>query len=218
MHSAAHAQAFAVNYNFSNTAANGFASDAVVASLGASPLTNGAGLLESGFGGARTSNPGLWHATTAASWTPGTDYFEFTLTPAAGYSMALTSFSANLIEGLEGTIDFYLTSSVSGFSAILGSTTSASDGTATLSFSGFNQNFSALTGATTLRIYGYTRKTPVEMPGDPFIFQATIDQIQVGGSLAVSAIPEPATYAAIFGGAVLLGAVWLRRRGRLLEN
>jgi hypothetical protein len=33
---------------------------------------------------------------------------------------------------------------------------------------------------------------------------------------AFSAIPEPSTYAAMFGAAALLGAVWHRRRQKLL--
>ncbi len=46
-----------------------------------------------------------------------------------------------------------------------------------------------------------------------FISSTSVDGLSLGGS--VSAIPEPSTYAAIFGALALVGTVWHRRRQRI---
>jgi hypothetical protein len=140
----------------------------------------------------------------AASWTgaaPGSNYFEFTLTPNAGYAFTTTSMTfgyratstgpTNL--AVRSSFDTYATNLASG--TITGDSVWRSSGTLTITLSGMNT-------ATTFRIFGSGASSGVGT--------FRVDDVTVNGS--VTAIPEPSTYAVILGAMALTGAIIRRRR------
>jgi len=139
----------------------------------------------------------------AASWTgvaPGSNYFEFTLTPNAGNVFSATSMTFGYRATSMGPTNFAVRSSVDTYTSnlasgsITGDSTWRSTGTLTITMSGMNT-------ATTFRIFGSGASSNLG--------RFRVDDITVSGSVA--AIPEPSTYAVILGIMVLTSVIIHRR-------
>jgi len=140
----------------------------------------------------------------AASWTgtaPGSNYFEFTLTPNAGYALSASSMTFGYRATSTGPTSFAVRSSVDAYASnlasgsITGDSAWHSSGTLTITMSGINT-------ATTFRIFGSGASSSLGT--------FRVDDVTVSGSVA--AIPEPSIYAALLGVMALTGAVILRHR------
>jgi len=141
---------------------------------------------------------------TAAAWTgvaPGSNYFEFTLTPDAGYAFSATSMTFGYRATSTGPTNFAVRSSVDTYASnlisgpITGDSAWHSAGTLTITLSGINT-------ATTFRILGSGASSSLGT--------FRVDDVTVYGS--VTAVPEPSTYAAILGILVLTSVILHRRR------
>jgi hypothetical protein len=160
--------------------------------------------------GATTGNGG-GNAVSADNWAVG-DYFQFSAST-AGYSNISVSFdqagvgtsaslaprSFSLLYSTDGTsfltyISYPISASWQTFSFDL-SSISALSNDATVSF----------------RVQESGTRTIGGPKGTAISSQAVVavDNFRVSG---LSAVPEPATYSSIFGGAALVAAVWRRRR------
>jgi hypothetical protein len=195
-------------YGFSSSSTGPSSSNA---SITGGALSTGGGVVttsnsspvSSGYSGASGS-----YFLSDNSWTgvaPGTNYFQFTVTPAS-VSVSITSIAFGYRESgtSTGPTNFFIRSSADSYGSDLGSgslvnsdnnwhTTGATS--VTLTF----------ISATTFRIYanGAASNTPT----------LRLDDLTLNGS--VSAVPEPAT-AAMGCGVVALGVTAIvRRRGRL---
>ena len=140
----------------------------------------------------------------AAAWTgtaPGSNYFEFTLTPNAGYTFSATSMTFGYRATATGPTNFAVRSSADAYAAdlisgtITGDSTWRSAGTLSITLSGINT-------ATTFRILGSGASSSLGT--------LRVDDVTVNGS--VTAVPEPSTYAAILGVVVLTSVIIHRRR------
>jgi hypothetical protein len=140
----------------------------------------------------------------AAAWTgtaPGSNYFEFTLTPDAGYAFSATSMTFGYRATATGPTNFAVRSSADAYASsltsgtITGDSTWRSAGTLTITLSGINT-------ATTFRIMGSGASSSLGT--------LRVDDVTVNGS--VTAVPEPSTYAVIMGVMVLTSVVIRRRR------
>lgn len=141
---------------------------------------------------------------TATSWTgsaPGTNFFEFTLTPNPGYAFTATAISFGFRSTTTGPTAFAVRSSSDSYTTTIASGSYTNDSnwysTGALSITLSNMN-----SATTIRIYGSGASGGTGT--------LRVDDVTVAGS--VTAVPEPATYAAIAGVAALIGAMLRRRR------
>lgn len=140
----------------------------------------------------------------AAAWTgaaPGSNYFEFTLTPDAGYTFSATSLTFGYRATATGPTNFAVRSSADAYASnltsgtITGDSTWRSAGTLSITLSGMNT-------ATTFRILGSGASSSLGT--------LRVDDVTINGS--VTAIPEPSTYAVILGVMVLTSAIIRRRR------
>jgi hypothetical protein len=144
-------------------------------------------------------------------------YYEFTITPQTGYSLSLSNITFDAGRSSTGPRQFVIRTSNDSFTSNLSGTASGvvsivsgnvfqfTDNTSTNLVTGQSVSLSAfsnLTTALTLRIYAYN----AELSGGTF----RIDNVAINGS--VTAIPEPSTYAAIFGALALAGVMIHRRR------
>eukprot|EP01012_Entosiphon_sulcatum_P042059 TRINITY_DN55997_c0_g1_i1.p1 TRINITY_DN55997_c0_g1~~TRINITY_DN55997_c0_g1_i1.p1 ORF type:complete len:290 (+),score=20.69 TRINITY_DN55997_c0_g1_i1:309-1178(+) len=152
-----------------------------------------------------------------------TDYYQFTITPAANFSYSLTTLVFDAGRSSTGPRQFLVRSSADNYSSNLAaSVTNANvsvvatnvfqiiDNTNTTAYAGNTitmtglSSYTSVTGPLTFRIYAYNSEATTG--------SFRIDNLAINGS--VSAIPEPSTYAAIFGTLALVGTVWHRRRQR----
>jgi PEP-CTERM motif len=135
-----------------------------------------------------------------------TDYFQFSVTPDAGYQLDLSSLSFRAAATLFGT-GAQVRSSVDGFTANLASipflagysgTTNLTTYSADLSGAAFQD----LTASTTFRIYS------TDAADDAAVY----DSLALAGSVApiTAPVPEPETYAMLLAGLGVLG--WVGRR------
>jgi hypothetical protein len=146
-----------------------------------------------------------------------TRYYEFTLTPQIGYSLSLTDISFDAGRSATGPRQFAIRSSSDSYASNIAGTATGVVSTVGGNLFQFTDNastnliagqsitmsaFTNLTTALTLRIYAFN----AEAGTGTF----RIDNLAINGT--VSAIPEPSTYAAIFGALALAGVVVHRRR------
>lgn len=176
-----------------NLAASTFAGN-----LGSPTLGSGTPVFSAGSGGS---------FFTASSWTglaPGTNYFEFTLTPSAGHEFSLTSISLGYRVTGTGPTAFAVRSSADAYATSLTNSSIIND-SAWHSSGTLSINLSSLTTATTFRIYG----SGASSGSGTF----RLDDVSLGGVVALAAVPEPSTYATIVGAIVFAGVV-VRRRSK----
>lgn len=172
--------------------ASAFSSADAGATSNTSPVSSG----YTGASGGYYFNDNNWTGTA-----PGTNYFSFSLTPTTGYSLTLDSLSFGYRgSSASSPTSFVVRSSADGYTGNLVTGSLSADGgwyhtgtqSITLSF----------TDTTTLRIYANGASAGTAT--------LRVDDVQLAGAL--SAIPEPSTYAAMAGGAALAFAAWHRRR------
>jgi MYXO-CTERM domain-containing protein len=187
--------------------------------------------------GAASNAGGVFSFTT---WTTGatngsntftggrdaTDYFQFTVTPSAGFNLTLASLTFSAGRTSTGARQFSIRSSLDGFAtnltasvtdanmSVVGSNVFQFSDNATTSIFGGDKitlggtAFTNVSAPITFRIYAYN----AESGAGAF----RIDDFSINGSASLSAVPEPASTAAAIGGVALLAA-WRRRRHRNLD-
>ena len=180
--------------NASSTASDVSAS--VFSGLNGTPATgSGSPVYSAGSGGSYF---------TATAWTgaaPGSNYFQFTITPDSGYSISTTTLTFGYRATPTGPTAYSIRSSADSYTANLASGSFTNDGNWS-SVGSISITLSGLVSATTLRLYGSGASTA----------GGTLRVDDVGLSGSVTAIPESSTYAAILGTLTLLGVVIWRRR------
>ena len=180
--------------NASSTASHVSAS--VFSGLNGGPATgSGSPVYAAGSGGS------FFTATTWTGAAPGSNYFQFTITPDSGYSISATTLTFGYRATPTGPTAYAIRSSADSYTANLASGSFTNDGNWS-SVGSISITLSGLVSATTLRLYG----SGASAAG------GTLRVDDVGLSGTVTAIPESSTYAAILGTLTLLGVVIWRRR------
>lgn len=190
-----------VVYTFGSTSSPVTTANAITDNLTASEFSGATG--SPGTGGTSPLSSGAYFAaTTWSGSTPGNNYFEFTLTPGAGYQFSAVSMSFDYRSTSTGPTTLAIRTSADSYAAPLGSFATTTD--ATWYSSGVvSLSLSNLTTATTFRIYGFGASNN----GGTL----RVDNVTVNGSISASPIPEPASFA-LLAGAATLGLSALRRR------
>ncbi|MBI5768414.1 MAG: PEP-CTERM sorting domain-containing protein [Verrucomicrobia bacterium] len=137
------------------------------------------------------ADSGSWSATSP------TKYFSFTITPSSGYTLSITTISFDYRQTATGAANYQVD---------IGSDTNVASGVFSTdsTWHSISQSITvtAFSDSREIRIYGYN--------GGSGSF--ALDRVTLSGT--VSAIPEPSTYAALFGAAALAVAIWMRRGKR----
>lgn len=177
-----------------------------------------------------TDRVSIWNTTNSDTTTTyagafaGNNYVTFSITPSAGYQMDLTSITFQAAAATSTTTTnraFYLVtaSSLAGFtsSSTVLSTDRTSVGGGTMPFQAatatntvpqdYTVDLTSFAGLTTVQYFRFYLQTPTISQGLAF------DDIIVNGTVSLTAVPEPSTYACLVG-AVALGLVGVRRRRR----
>lgn len=206
------AQIVAWNVNGINSSTtNPFSATTLATGLSSATLTIGSGVTASSasstFGGSD------FNTTSLASAITGNDYLSFSITPSAGYSFSASSLSLTFgVATAVTNFNVALMSSATGFTSgselWTFSFSTASPATQSITLSGLS-GLQGLSSATEFRLYGYRDGSGTTTFR---IRDLSGNDLSLSGS--VSAIPEPSTYAAIFGAAALAAAIWSRRRPR----
>jgi len=182
------------------------AAGSMLANMEASTLTRGGGLGATGNGDRFCANG---FADTLANALTGADYFTFTLEASSTYAFSLSSMVFNFQASGTGPQSWALFSSVTGWNEVdvLENWAGVGNGvTETADLSGVTALQSA-SSAIEFRVYGYGASGTGGTGG----FEGTGDDIVVNGTVAPSAIPEPATMSLLGLGAL---AMVLRRKIR----
>jgi hypothetical protein len=189
----------------------------LAATSSASNVTTSSFASFTGSGTTGTSSPGSSTAGggggayfTSANWRSSDgNYVYFTITPADGYQVSLTSFSYYYASTSTGPNSLSLFSSSDSYTSSLSGTQSLTkQAGGDLLSTDWHQNSGSIsltfTSPTTFRLTGTGASISTG--------SLRLDAVTLNGS--VSAIPEPSTYGAIVGGLALIGALWHRRRQR----
>lgn len=184
--------------------------DLLGAYLDSASLTLGSGLTSSAT--ANTFGGSGFNSTSLASAIAANQYLSFTLTPSAGHAVSISSLS--FLTGVSAAVSNFhgeLLSSATGFASgnalhsYSFSSTTAPLQSITLSGHSALQN---ATSAIEFRIYGWRDTTGTSTFR---IRSLSGNDLVINGS--VSAVPEPSTYAVLFGALTLAAVVVRRRRG-----
>lgn len=159
----------------------------------------------SGYGGATGGGNAAVAARTGALSTATSTYLEFTLNPASGYAIQVTG----LTLGSRGTATaptfLTLYSSADNYTSALGSISVTANSTwLAVSLSPFTVTGAADT-ALTLRLFGSGGT------GSVVAANWRIDDVSLSAA-AITAVPEPSSYATILGVVALTGVMIRRRR------
>ncbi len=187
------ARAQIVTYNFnagSLAGSNGTGASSSAFSVSDGSFTSTAFTTESPPNSPAIADSGSWNALSP------TKYFSFTVTPLAGYTLSLTTLTFDYRQTGTGALNY----TISAAGTQIGS---AGTFTRDSTWRSVNHalNLSNITTATEIRIYGYG--------GGSGSFG--IDTVTLNGT---ASIPEPSTYALVFGALALACAVIHRRRGK----
>lgn len=188
------------------------------ANISGGNLTLGAGVNPSAANnqyGFKVSNDNK--QTTLAGAISSNHYMQFTATAASGYVFNVTSITIAGESGSTGAADIALMTSVDGFTVgkeiksvsekagVTGGFDSDASGFGAINLSGSQyENLSSIT----FRIYGWNTSGT---SGVTYIRNLSGSDLVINGTTAVSAVPEPSTYALIFGAAMLGFCVYRRR-------
>lgn len=206
----AQAQIVAWELSGSNAStSNPLAATTLASGLASAQLSLGGGVTASAA--ADTFGASGFNSTSLAAAIAANQYLKITLTPTSGYALSLTSISMQTSVSTAVT-DFHaaLLSSATGFTAsdtlhtYAFGTASAPLQTVTLSG---ESDLQGLTAATEFRLYGW-RDT---VGTSTFRFRS-LSGYDVAIAGTASAVPEPATWAAMAGLVALAGAIIRRRR------
>ena len=172
---------------------NNFGSTTMLSNSSASTTYSGA---SGNYNAAASAVAGAFNVSSST-------YFEFTLTPSSDYQVSVTAVSFGTRSTASGATTVALRSSSDSYGTALASGSSNTTW-ALVSVSSLTSITGTATSPLTFRIYGYGGT------GSSGTANWRTDDISVTAS--VTAIPEPSTYAAIFGVAALGFAAWQRRR------
>ena len=152
---------------------------------------------------------------TVNNWVTGggsadtTEFLSVSLNANTGFTLSLTSFSFKTSRSSTGPASVSVELFVGGVSQGVSSTFSPTNTTTTTTAAMNSNTFDfadltsiAATSTVTFRVYGWG--------GTGSSGNLRVDDLTINGT--VSAIPEPSTYSAIFGAAVLGCAVWRRKQ------
>lgn len=148
-------------------------------------------------------------------------YFEFTLTPDAGYSITIDSLTLGSRRASSGTGPnfFGVRTSLDGYTAdiVTGvSTTGAGGNVSTVQTANFGSNLQNITSTVTVRMYGYARSASNSSYGIWVITNQNASDVNGAGtgnfivSGSVNSVPEPTTYALV-AAVMALGVVYWRK-------
>ena len=194
-------QSLSPTSSVANVTGGDFSSNDSGSTSNSSPVSQG----YTGASGSYYFSDNNWTGTS-----PGTNYFSFTITPESGYSVSISAISFGYKQSsTSGATSFSIYSSKDSYATSLASGTLDTIYAVTGGTQGNNWGLASasvsltFTSATTIRIYanGASNGTPT-LRGDDFV---------ISGSVSVSAVPEPATYA-FFGGLAALSLAAFRRR------
>jgi hypothetical protein len=158
----------------------------------------------SGYTGAGGGNNASVRTVTSATLNTSTStYFAFTVTPGEGYQIQATSLTLGSRSTATGPTSVSLFSSIDSFTTPLASFSVAANSTWT-SVTLSSSVLGATDSAVTFRLYGAPSSTSASA-------NWRVDDMSLNVS-AISAIPEPSTYAAIVGSVMLGAAAWKRRQ------
>jgi hypothetical protein len=171
--------------------------------LTGSPTTGASSPMSGGAGGSGGSY------FTAQSWRSSDgNYFCFTVTPASGYTVTLSSLSFNYAATGTGPTSYTLLSSSNSYSTPLtGSSLTPQAGGSLVSSDWHSVNSSITLSFATPTTF---RLTATGASGASGSFR--VDDVSLNGNASLTAVPEPATYAVILGAIVLAHTSWQRRR------
>lgn len=199
-----------VSYSFgtsgAQTTAATFTAENLSSSIFASTL--GGGVTSSSSPGSSTAGGGGGAYFTASNWRASDgNYFSFSVTPASGYAVIVTSISFYYASTSTGPSSAMLTSSVDGYAGNLGTFSLTQQAGGSLLAADWHQASSSITltafdTATSFRLGA----TGASVAGGTL----RVDAVVLNGT--VSAVPEPSTYAAIAGVWAVCGVLWHRRR------
>ena len=184
----------------------------------ATVLTRGAGVLTSSDQPDLFASTGFLAADLASAVTAN-DFFSFTVTPTAGNRMNLTTidFLAER-DHKNGPTSIEVRYDLNGFGpgdtdgTLVGSVQSFIGNNTTLAGNNLSFGLGGLTvpdgGTATIRIYAYDSQS-----GDRWVgLGGATDDLILNGT--AEAVPEPSTYALIFGGIALGGVLIVKRRAK----
>lgn len=177
----------------SNVTASAISTNGTVSISNSSPVA-------SGYSGAS----GSYYAADNG-WGTSANFFQLSITPNPGQSVLLSSIVFGYrTSSSSGPTGFSLKSSVDGYTSAVASGTLTNADTAWHAAGPASITLSAITAATTLRLYatGASTNTPT----------LRIDDLIITGS--ATAIPEPSAYVAILGMLALMGAITRRYRAQ----
>ncbi|MES2431936.1 MAG: InlB B-repeat-containing protein, partial [Bacteroidota bacterium] len=163
------------------------------ANISAANLTQGtitAAANTNRFGGSNWFNTGNTNPSTLANAIAGNDYIQFIVTPNSGFSFTPTSFVFNWDKSGTGPQNVALRSSFDGYAADLGTVvpTAAIATANTITITGLT----ALTTATTFRLYGYGATATTGTGG--FDIGTNVVNVQLNGSTASLVTNYTVTY------------------------
>lgn len=193
----------------------------ISANITTTGLVRGSGIGTSGSGaGNAWGGVNVNEASASAAITAG-DFVTFTIDPAAGFTMSLSSIAAYNIRrsGTGATSGLWQYSTNGTTFSDIGSvitwgstTTSAGNAQSSIGLSSISALQNTLNTVTIrLVVFGASQSGGTWYLNDP-LDTVALDLSAVG---TLSAIPEPSAYSAILGGFVLAGSIGLRRRRRV---
>ncbi len=162
-----------------------------------------------GFKVNEEGTPGLANSITRGY------YIQFTVAASTGYDLSISSIEWNGSSSASGSDNIALLSDVKGFTdgnEIASFTNDGSTGgyDETISSGSFDSSYNNLSSIT-FRIYGWNISGST---GTTFLRNLSGNDLVINGTTAASAVPEPSTYALIFGAATLGFCVYRRRAKR----
>jgi hypothetical protein len=168
-------------------------------------LSRGSGIAGASRSDGFSSNGFSTSTTDFAGALSDGDFYSFSVAPSSGFMMNLSSLDLNFDTSSTAPHNWGLFSSVDGFSSSI-DTFTASDSGASHNLDLSDSSFNTLTSSVEFRIVGHGASSG----GGTAAFIGSGSDIVLNG--VTSAIPEPSTYALIFGGLALGVVVWKRRR------
>jgi hypothetical protein len=177
--------------------------DTMIGNMEQITITRGAGLTTGANGGRFNA---LGFSLLLADSISNNDYFTFTVEASSGYQFSLDSLVVDFQSSATGPQSWALFSSVGGFTEgnEINAWASVGNSTQTATLTGIG-GLQSVTGPIEFRIYGYGASATTGTGG----IEGTGVDMQLDGTVAAAAVPEPATMALLGFGALALA---IRRR------